>query len=237
MAITVAIVRELIAAGLDNEALLAALERIASADFRGSSADSKTIDEQAERRRERDRLRKSAERLRKSAESPQIARVLYNTSNNLEFEPKNSPPPPSKPENPQTDGFEETWEAYPRKVSKGAARRAFKTALQKTSAPVVLAAVKAFAAKCAGTDEKFIPHFASWLNAERWQDADLSPTPRNGHCLVQVAVLEGSDAWQAWTRHRGRPPPVTDIREDGKPPRRGWYFPTEFPPPTPHKAA
>jgi hypothetical protein len=44
----------------------------------------------------------------------------------------------------------------------------------------------------------------------------------------QVQVFVGTPQWAAWTKHRGKPPPETDIRlPDGI--KRGWYFETEWP--------
>ena len=45
-----------------------------------------------------------------------------------------------------------------------------------------------------------------------------------------VPVFEGTEAWEAWVKYRGKSPPKTDIRIEGQPIRSGWYFPSEFPP-------
>lgn len=47
---------------------------------------------------------------------------------------------------------------------------------------------------------------------------------------ASVPVFEGTEAWEAWVKFRGKKPPTTDIRVEGQQIRRGWYFPTEFPP-------
>lgn len=228
-----AILRELIAAGLHGEALVAAFERIESAEIRGQPADKTAIDEQAERRREQDRLRKSAERLRKSAEVCGLARVEDITTTTSQVDRKNSPPPPSSAEiRGQLRDFFETsfWPSYPRKVGKGAARRAFETACGKTSPETIIAAVKAFAAQCVGKDENYIPHAATWLNAERWQDANLQNrqfvygTGATLHTSNDVYVKYGTNAGDAW---------VADFKTKGKVAPRdsngGWWFPSEFP--------
>ena len=64
-------------------------------------------------------------------------------------------------------GFEEFWQTYPRKVGKGAARKAFTAAMLKTTASVVL---QALASQQFGSRERFIPHPSTWLNEERWLD-------------------------------------------------------------------
>jgi hypothetical protein len=81
-----------------------------------------------------------------------------------------------KPPNPLKGEFEEFWKAYPRKVARGSASRAFAKAVKKTSPATILEAVKLFAVSCAGKEPDFIPHAATWLNAERWSDAELKPT-------------------------------------------------------------
>lgn len=226
-----AVIRELMNLGLAGDDLLAAIERIESAEFRRSPADSKAIDEQAERRRERDRLRKSAERLRKSAEPTRAVLDINTTTNPTSI--KQTPPSPSKPERPQTaDEFEARfWTLYPRKAGKGAARRAWKVALGKASADEILAALQRFAAKSAGADTKFIPHPASWLNGERWLDADLNPAPEpeavsNGKTWVKYGGALWDHCNAGYIRENGKSAP-TDTRG-------GWYFdakylPSEYP--------
>lgn len=66
MSLTAAVIRELVAAGVTGDALVAACERIESADGLRTT---KAVDEQAERRRAADRERKREARLRNSAES------------------------------------------------------------------------------------------------------------------------------------------------------------------------
>lgn len=72
--------------------------------------------------------------------------------------------------------FEDFWSAYPRKVGKEAARKAWKTARKR--APVEQIAAGLNAAKWP-SDRQFIPHPATWLNQGRWQDepADSAPEP------------------------------------------------------------
>ena len=87
------------------------------------------------------------------------------------------------------------YQAYPRKVAKPQALKAIRTALKKISAEDLIRHVKAFAQKCARerTEPKFIPHPASWFNAERWTDAELSeaqaapqPTTTQTHDISKI---------------------------------------------------
>ena len=77
------------------------------------------------------------------------------------------------------DGFNQFWENYPRKVGKGAARKAWKTALKKTDATTIQEAAALYRITCP-KDTQYIAHPASWLNAERWADETedtMNPEP------------------------------------------------------------
>ena len=84
--------------------------------------------------------------------------------------------------------FSEWWSSYPRKVSKGAARRAYRAARKKADAPVLLDAVERQRAWLVARGEEFCPHPATWLNGERWSDAPPRPAP-----------VEDPDAWMRRT--------------------------------------
>jgi len=67
--------------------------------------------------------------------------------------------------------FDEFWSLYPRKIAKATARKAW----AKLSAEQQLMAAKAIDTHCQywsakETELEFIPHPATWLNAERWED-------------------------------------------------------------------
>jgi hypothetical protein len=70
--------------------------------------------------------------------------------------------------------FDQFWKLYPRKVGKGAARKAF-AKLPRVAKNAALAAMPNFAMmwewelKNKG-DIKFCPHPTVWLNQERWED-------------------------------------------------------------------
>lgn len=93
--------------------------------------------------------------------------------------PSGSPSPraAARPSSEVVDrDFEDFWQAYPRKVGKEAARRAWVVAIKR--APVAQIAAGLNAAKWPD-DRQFIPHPATWLNQGRWQDepADVAPKP------------------------------------------------------------
>lgn len=99
--------------------------------------------------------------------------------------------------------FEAFWAEYPRKVGKAAARRAF----EKVKVPLetLLDAVKN--QKCSDQwtrdDGRFIPHPATWLNNERWEDVLAPAKAPTAYLPGQQCRQDASDAelpgFDTWT--------------------------------------
>jgi len=99
-----------------------------------------------------------------------------------EKENKNKPPlPPGGGSPPAKAGgggrgvfslFETFWEAYPRKVGKGAAKKKFNAAIKKTTLDAMFSALEAQkqSEQWQRDNGQYIPHPATWLNQERWDD-------------------------------------------------------------------
>ena len=66
--------------------------------------------------------------------------------------------------------FDEFWAAYPRRIAKGAARKAYTKALEETDHETIMWGVKALAMAREGEDPQYCPHASTWLNQERWED-------------------------------------------------------------------
>jgi hypothetical protein len=66
-----------------------------------------------------------------------------------------------------SDDFERFWQAYPRKVGKGAVKRIWPQVIKKTNISILL---KAISSQRFEHRERFIPHPATWLREERWLD-------------------------------------------------------------------
>lgn len=64
------------------------------------------------------------------------------------------------------------WETYPRKASKGSARRAWSKAVTVAPADVIIDAAMRYA-NDPNRDPAYTAHPATWLNGERWSDDDL----------------------------------------------------------------
>lgn len=91
----------------------------------------------------------------------ELARVVSNTSSPAKMAHPN--------DNPMFQAF---WQAYPRRIGKGAARTAFKRAIKFSSGDEIVQGAIAYASHCEemGTEKQYIPHPSTWLNAERWED-------------------------------------------------------------------
>ena len=131
--------------------------------------------------------------------TPPVSTTTHQEGEPLEGDPgKNTPPTPRKrgeprdlpDDDPRWLGF---WSAYPRKVGKGAARKAYAKALRKTTAETLQGGAERVAREHAdrkrrprpedrGTDPlTFVPHPATWLNRESWADElDASAAPVDG---------------------------------------------------------
>lgn len=85
--------------------------------------------------------------------------------------------PNPSPIDAQFDGF---WKAYPRKVGKGQARTAFKTACKKVPVTTIAKALTEYLAAIEGRSPDMIRHPATWLNGEPWEDNPdhINPTPQ-----------------------------------------------------------
>ena len=73
--------------------------------------------------------------------------------------------------------FDEFWAECPRKVGKGAAAKAWAKATKKATPQQIIDGMKAAKAEWerTRTETRFIPHPATWLNAERWADEIEQP--------------------------------------------------------------
>jgi hypothetical protein len=83
----------------------------------------------------------------------------------------NTPSPPAG----GAAAFAEWYMAYPRKVGKEAARKAYDRVVRKVAPAVLLAAARKYSADPNLPEKQFIPHPATWLNQGRWEDEPLPP--------------------------------------------------------------
>lgn len=71
------------------------------------------------------------------------------------------------------EAFDVFWTAYPRRVGKGAARKAFAKAIKLTDLRTMLEAIDRYVAH--KPDWQHYCHPATWLNGERWDDEWTTP--------------------------------------------------------------
>lgn len=70
--------------------------------------------------------------------------------------------------------FDDFWQVYPNRKARGAAVRAWKTAVKKADPDVIIAAAEAYA-RDPKRDPEFTAHGSTWLNGERWLDEVEKP--------------------------------------------------------------
>ena len=66
--------------------------------------------------------------------------------------------------------FDDLWSMYPKKVGKGTARKALSKAMAKAPIDQIQLSLALFVRAWGSQDKKFMPHLATWLNGERWDD-------------------------------------------------------------------
>lgn len=109
-------------------------------------------------------------------------------------------PDPTRPDHITNTSaeFENWWLHYPKKVSKGDAKRAYLKASKSTDAETLIAGADRYAAQVKGTEQRFIANGATWLNNERWLDEAPSTTRRGGritHTNRNGSISE-EDVWE-----------------------------------------
>lgn len=100
-----------------------------------------------------------------------VKTCLHKPKENPNLEPK---PEPKDLDHPADDRFGEFWDTVPRKVGKGAARKAWAKAVKKADPQVIIDGMRRYRDDPNRADE-FTAHPSTWLNAERWDDDPLPP--------------------------------------------------------------
>jgi hypothetical protein len=109
------------------------------------------------------------------------------------------------------NAFEEWWSLYPKRVSKGAARKVFERIIKKKLAPVEELKRGAMRYAASVADPKYVKHPATWLNGECWLDEPDKPAAATDAQPSTVSagngyakLLRGSDDQRISTCHRRR---------------------------------
>jgi hypothetical protein len=80
---------------------------------------------------------------------------------------------------PWMPSFEQFWEVYPRRVGKGAAKKAYSNAAKRASFEEITAGARRYAAESVGREAQYIKMPATWLNADCWLDEPERKTQAN----------------------------------------------------------
>ena len=75
--------------------------------------------------------------------------------------------------------FDDFWQLWPRREGKANAVKAWQKAIKKISEPELLEKARAYVTSPTVPQTQFVPHAATWLNGERWNDEPegLKPDP------------------------------------------------------------
>lgn len=97
------------------------------------------------------------------------------------------------------DPFEMFWAAYPRRVAKKAARRAWDQVLKRgeATADELIAGTLRYQTECRNQqrEERFVKHPATWLNGGCWQDDAAKPPSDDGAPTLPPTWRHGQREW------------------------------------------
>lgn len=112
--------------------------------------------------------------------------------------------------------FTEFWQAYPKKVGKGAAAKAFKAIKwREIEFPALMSALEKQKQSAQWQDEggRFIPNPATWLNQERW--GDELPTERGSQSRISPKSNQATELIERAKRERAEYEQARSNRSDG----------------------
>ena len=95
--------------------------------------------------------------------------------------------------NGHLEDFELWYAAYPRKVARGAAERAFAKAIKTAAIEDLIAGATRYAKAVSGKEPEFVAHPATWLNGKRWLDGDGISKPRGPKAPPPAYLVEAAE--------------------------------------------
>ena len=115
------------------------------------------------------------------------------------------PAPRGRATEAEPDGFADFYDTYPRKEKRRTAAKAYASALRRSDAATILAGAQRFAADPNLPDRQYIPHPATWLNGDGWDD---DPLPER-RPVGRVAPAKPSEAewWEQQLAAASQSPP------------------------------
>ncbi|MDH7790713.1 hypothetical protein [Ochrobactrum sp. AN78] len=97
----------------------------------------------------------------------------------------------------ETEFEQQFWPAYPRRVGKGQALKAFRAARKQNDIETIMAGVRRYAGSRQGESPEFTKHASTWLNGQCWLD-ELSVKPASQQNQIQQSELD--DPRVMWLR-------------------------------------
>lgn len=94
--------------------------------------------------------------------------------------------------------FDLVWQAYPRKVGKGAARKVWaKLAPDTATVQKMLDTLNWQRTQPQWLKDggQFIPHLATWLNQERWEDEPVAVPQMGAKTINSLRAIYGNDPY------------------------------------------
>jgi len=110
-------------------------------------------------------------------------------------------PEPRKRVPAKVEGFDAFWSAYPRRVGRGQAEKAWR-AIGPELHPAIMQGLKNQAG--IWNDPKFIPYPATWLNGKRWED-DATANAKPGSVRPSITCDSCGERVYTWTGSRCDP--------------------------------
>lgn len=110
--------------------------------------------------------------------------------------------------------FENFWNAYPRKANKKSAAKAWASIVTSNLVDEVIAGAIRFANDPNLPPEQFIPHAATWLRGERWNDPAL---PERQKSVEEIAELKAVEAKKRRDRDIEETKRMLDAMPKGEP--------------------
>lgn len=187
MSLSPAVLDAMLASGCTAEQIVAAVKAANDEDMVRAQLEREAEEARKAVKREADAARKRAEReavRNRPAMSDGQSRTVADSDGPLSppevfpqtpFPNPSNPNPPSPPKGGSSPAFEAFWSAYPHKVGKADALKAFRRAEQRVDGPTLMAGLTRYVAK---TDDRPWCNPSTWLNQDRWADQPATVQPR-----------------------------------------------------------
>lgn len=112
----------------------------------------------------------------------------------------------------ETEFEQQFWPAYPRRVGKGQALKAFRAARKQNDLETIMAGVRRYASSRQGENPEFTKHASTWLNGQCWLD-EADPKFTAHRKEPPPKPMTHTDVWAKALREKGILPDEPDSHE------------------------